>query len=472
MSFVSLAFVLLFVFSYVICRLVQTRQQKHLVLLIASYIFYAYWDARFLLLLILQTYISYFLAKKIEVAQTRQQGKRLMLLGVSISLGILGFFKYFNFFVGSFATVFGIKSLGALNIILPVGISFYTFQALSYLIDVYRDKLKASERFVDLSMYISFFPQLVAGPIVRASDFLPQMEEDRPMTRDNLIEGLQIFLFGLIKKVVIADRLAVCVDVVFASPVSYSGLSLFLAVVAYSIQIYCDFSGYSDMAIGIAKTFGYDLCRNFDMPYVSPNPTEFWKRWHISLSTWLRDYLYIPLGGNRKGKLRTKINLMLTMLLGGLWHGANWQMVFWGALHGGALVVHKTFREQVDAHNLRARNRVLKGVLTGVSVLGMYLFTCVCWVFFRAQSFSVATTILTRIVTGAAGVHYYFVFTFIFAAIVGVATVIAVVKNQGHGYYPVLNLSKFWPKVLLLFVILMTIMFFYAGDTAFIYFQF
>lgn len=472
MSFVSLAFVLLFVFSYVICRLVQTRQQKHLVLLIASYIFYAYWDARFLLLLILQTYISYFLAKKIEVAQTRQQGKRLMLLGVSISLGILGFFKYFNFFVGSFATLFGIKSLGALNIILPVGISFYTFQALSYLIDVYRDKLKASERFVDLSMYISFFPQLVAGPIVRASDFLPQMEEDRPMTRDNLVEGLQIFLFGLIKKVVIADRLAVCVDAVFASPVSYSGLSLFLAVVAYSIQIYCDFSGYSDMAIGIAKTFGYDLCRNFDMPYVSPNPTEFWKRWHISLSTWLRDYLYIPLGGNRKGKLRTKINLMLTMLLGGLWHGANWQMVFWGALHGGALVVHKTFREQVDAHNLRARNRVLKAVLTGVSVLGMYLFTCVCWVFFRAQSFSVATTILTRIVTGAAGVHYYFVFTFIFAAIIALASVVGMRRNQGHGYYPVLNLSKFWPKVLLLFVILMTIMFFYAGDTAFIYFQF
>ena len=472
MSFVSLAFVLLFAFSYVICRLVQTRQQKHLVLLIASYIFYAYWDARFLLLLILQTYISYFLAKKIEVAQTRQQGKRLMLLGVSISLGILGFFKYFNFFVGSFATVFGIKSLGALNIILPVGISFYTFQALSYLIDVYRDKLKASERFVDLSMYISFFPQLVAGPIVRASDFLPQMEEDRPMTRDNLIEGLQIFLFGLIKKIVIADRLAVCVDAVFASPVSYSGLSLFLAVVAYSIQIYCDFSGYSDMAIGIAKTFGYDLCKNFDMPYISKNPTEFWRRWHISLSTWLRDYLYISLGGNRKGKLRTKINLMLTMLLGGLWHGANWQMVFWGALHGGALVVHKTFREQVDAHNLQAKNRVLKGVLTGLSVLGMYLFTCVCWVFFRAQSFTVATTILTRIVTGAAGVQYYFVFTFLFAAIIGVATVIAVVKNHGHGYYPVLNLNKFWPKVLLLFVILMTIMFFYAGDTAFIYFQF
>ena len=472
MSFVSLAFVLLFLTSYVLCRLVKTREQKHIVLLIASYIFYAYWDARFLLLLILQTYISYFLAKKIEQAQTPRQGKRYMLLGVSISLGILGFFKYFNFFVGSFATLFGIKSLGALNIILPVGISFYTFQALSYLIDVYRDKLKACDRFVDLSMYIAFFPQLVAGPIVRASDFLPQMEEDRPMTRDNLIEGLQIFLFGLIKKIVIADRLAVCVDAVFAAPGSYSGLSLFFAVVAYSIQIYCDFSGYSDMAIGVAKTFGYDLCKNFDMPYFSKNPTEFWRRWHISLSTWLRDYLYIPLGGNRKGKLRTKVNLMLTMLLGGLWHGANWQMVFWGALHGGALVAHKTFREQVDQANAHVSGRILKGIVSGASVVGMYLFTCVCWVFFRAQSFTDAITILTRIFTGAAGIRYYFVYTFIFAGIIGIATAIGAIRNQGHGYYPILNLERFWPKVVLILAILLTLMFFYAGDTAFIYFQF
>ncbi|HWQ98165.1 MAG TPA: MBOAT family O-acyltransferase [Clostridia bacterium] len=472
MSFVSLAFVLLFVCSYIISRLTKNKEQKHLVLLITSYVFYAYWDARFLLLLVLQSYISYYLAKRIVRAETKEQGKRFMVTGVTISLAILCFFKYFNFFVASFETMFGIKSTGALNIILPIGISFYTFHALSYLIDVYREKIKPCDRFVNLSLYIAFFPQLVAGPIVRARDFLPQLAVDRPMTRENLVEGMQTFLFGLIKKIVIADRLAVCVDAVFASPVSYSGLSLFLAVVAYSIQIYCDFSGYSDMAIGVAKTFGYDLCKNFDMPYISRNPTEFWKRWHISLSSWLRDYLYISLGGNRKGSLRTKINLLLTMLLGGLWHGANWQMVFWGALHGGALVVHKTFREQVDAHNLQAKNRVLKGVLTGLSVLGMYLFTCVCWVFFRAQSFSVATTILTRIVTGASGVQYYFVFTFLFAAIVGVATVIAVVKNQGHGYYPVLNLNRFWPKVLLLFVILMTIMFFYAGDTAFIYFQF
>jgi alginate O-acetyltransferase complex protein AlgI len=278
MSFVSLAFLLLFLASYLLSRLSKTREQKHIVLLIASYLFYAYWDARFLLLLILQTYISYLLAKRIARATEKKTAKRWMVLGVSISLMILGFFKYFNFFVQSFADLFGISSLGALNIILPVGISFYTFQALSYLIDVYRGKLKACDQFVKISLYISFFPQLVAGPIVRASDFLPQLEEDRPMNRENLVDGLQIFLFGLIKKIVIADRLAVCVDAVFATPASYSGLSLFLAVVAYSMQIYCDFSGYSDMAIGVAKTFGYDLCKNFDMPYLSKNPTEFWKR--------------------------------------------------------------------------------------------------------------------------------------------------------------------------------------------------
>ena len=472
MSFVSLAFLLLFIASYLLSRLSKTREQKHIVLLLASYIFYAYWDARFLLLLILQTYISYILAKQIERADTRQKAKRWMVLGVSTSLTILGFFKYFNFFVQSFADLFGISSLGALNIILPVGISFYTFQALSYLIDVYRGKLKACDRFVKISLYISFFPQLVAGPIVRASDFLPQLEEDRPMNRENLVEGLQIFLFGLIKKIVIADRLAVCVDAVFASPASYSGLSLFLAVVAYSMQIYCDFSGYSDMAIGVAKTFGYDLCKNFDMPYLSKNPTEFWKRWHISLSSWLKDYLYISLGGNRRGKLRTKINLMLTMVLGGLWHGANWQMVLWGALHGGALVAHKSFREQIDKANLHVSGKVLKTVVSALSTIGMYLFTCLCWVFFRAQSFADAITILTRIFTGAVGIRYYFVFTFIFAAVIIAATVIGAVRNHGHGYYPILNLSKFWPKVVLILVILLTLMFFYAGDTAFIYFQF
>lgn len=472
MSFVSLSFLILYVVSYFACRLAKNREQKHIILLIVSYLFYAYWDARFLLLLIFQTYLSFFLAKWIEKASTRKKAKIFVVLGVSISLGILGFFKYFNFFVDSFAHLFGITSLGALKIILPIGISFYTFHCLSYLIDVYRGKLKACDRVIHLSLYISFFPQLVAGPIVRARNFMPQLDEDRVMNRQNLIEGLQIFLFGLIKKVVIADRLAVAVDTVFASPMSYNGLSILLAVIAYSIQIYCDFSGYSDMAIGVAKTFGYELCINFDMPYISKNPTELWQRWHISLSSWLRDYLYIPLGGNRKGKVRTKINLMLTMLIGGLWHGANWQMIFWGALHGGALVIHKTFREQSDLHDVHVTNRILKQAVTAVSILGTYLFTCLCWIFFRAQSFSSAITIIQRILTGADGISYYFVYTFIFAALIIVASVIGSVKNNGHGYYPLLDFSKFSSKVLILLMILLTLMFFYAGDTAFIYFQF
>lgn len=472
MSFVSLSFALLFVVTYLLGKLTKTREQKHLVLLAASYVFYAYWDARFLLLLILQTYISYYLAKRIERAETKKQSKRFMILGVSISLGILGFFKYFNFFIDSFASLFQIGNMGTLNIILPVGISFYTFQALSYLIDVYRKKLKASGQFVKISLYISFFPQLVAGPIVRANDFLPQLNEDRAMTRSNLVDGAQIFLFGLIKKIVIADRLAVCVDAVFASPNSYSGLSIFLAVIAYSIQIYCDFSGYSDMAIGVAKTFGYDLCKNFNMPYLAKNPSEFWKRWHISLSSWLQDYLYISLGGNRKGRARTYINLMLTMLLGGLWHGASWQMVFWGALHGGALILHKAFRSTSDRYRLAVKNDILKRITTVASVISMYLFTCLGWVFFRAQSFPDAITIISRILTNADGVQYYYVFTFIYGLIIAAAFAIGARKNNGDGFYPLLDFSKFRSKVLILIVILLMLMFFYAGDTAFIYFQF
>ena len=472
MSFVSLAFALLFIAAYLLSRLSKTREQKHLILLAASYVFYAYWDARFLLLLIVQTYISYYLAKRIERSATQAQSKRFLILGVSVSLGILGFFKYFNFFIDSFATLFHIDSMGTLNIILPVGISFYTFQALSYLIDVYRKKLKASDRFVKISLYISFFPQLVAGPIVRANDFLPQLDEDREMTKSNLVEGAQIFLFGLIKKVVIADRLAVCVDAVFASPNSYSGLSIFLAVIAYSIQIYCDFSGYSDMAIGVAKTFGYDLCKNFNMPYIARNPSEFWKRWHISLSTWLQDYLYISLGGNRKGRARTYVNLMLTMLLGGLWHGASWQMVFWGALHGGALVVHKAFRSVSDTYDLTIKNDALKKLAAVFSVIGTYLFTCLGWIFFRAQSFADATTMISRIITNANGVHYYYVYTFIFGLIIAAAFAVGARMNHGNGFYPLLDFSRFRSKVVILFVIFLLLMFFYAGDTAFIYFQF
>ncbi|MDL2328086.1 MBOAT family protein [Ruminococcaceae bacterium OttesenSCG-928-A11] len=472
MSFVSLAFLILFVVTYALCRVFKGRTQRHIILLIASYVFYGYWDIRFLLLLIGQTFISYALALKIESETNRRSARLLCAVGVSCSLLILGFFKYFNFFIESASRLLGMAEFSALNIILPVGISFYTFQALSYLLDVYRGKLHARRSFVKISLYITFFPQLVAGPIVRAETFLPQLDHDQVMTKGNLLEGIQIFLFGLVKKVVIADRLALCVDAVFDAPASYNGLSIMLAVIAYSIQIYCDFSGYSDMAIGVARVFDFELCRNFDMPYISKNPTEFWRRWHISLSQWLRDYLYISIGGNRKGKARTYINLMVTMLLGGLWHGANWTFVVWGGLHGLALVVHKFFVEARQQQGLAVKGKVPRAVITGLSVLATYIFTCVCWVFFRAETVPDAMSILGRMLTNAPGVAYYYVFIPIFVLVIGVAFVMGMVRNAWSGYYPVLDIGKFQGQFIVAFVVFMTLIFFYAGDTAFIYFQF
>jgi alginate O-acetyltransferase complex protein AlgI len=265
------------------------RPLRHGILLAASYIFYGWWDWRFCSLMLILTIVAYFSALQIG---KQIYARRYVILGVAVPLIILGIFKYFNFFVSSFSRVFGIHSAGSLQIILPVGISFYTFQSLSYTIDVYRRKIVPEKDFIKLALYIAFFPQLVAGPIVRASDFLPQLEEDRNINIDNFKIGIQIFAFGLFKKIVIADWLSVFVDDVFRTPNAFHAISLILAVIAYAIQIYFDFSGYSDMAIGCAKCLGYDFVRNFNMPYISRNITEFWRRWHISLSSWLKEYLY------------------------------------------------------------------------------------------------------------------------------------------------------------------------------------
>lgn len=338
MSFVSFAFLCLFLCTFILIRMAKKEKIRQRVLLLVSFIFYAWWDWRFLFLLLAEVAVVYLCGRGIE---KNKQKKIYLIVAISICLTILGFFKYFNFFLSSFVYIFQIQNVGALRIILPVGISFYTFQAISYVADVYKGTIQAEHKFERVCLYICFFPQLVAGPIVRASEFLPQLEKEHPIQKENVTWGLQVFLFGIIKKIVIADRLSVCVDAVWNSPMAYSGAALLCAVISYMIQIYCDFSGYSDMAIGVAKIFGYDLTRNFNLPYASKNPTEFWRRWHISLSEWLRDYLYIPLGGNRKGKVHQYCNLMITMLLGGLWHGASWTFVFWGLYHGIALVLHK-----------------------------------------------------------------------------------------------------------------------------------
>lgn len=470
MTFLSIPFFFLFAVVMLCMLLCKQRKQQHFVLLVVSYVFYAYWDIRFLFLLLFQTYFSYRLAKEIEKnrGENEKKAKKYLLAGTIVSLVILGFFKYWNFFMGSFCTIFHITSVTSLSIILPVGISFYTFQALSYLIDVYREDVRARESFWDVSLYVAFFPQLVAGPIVRSTDFLPQLDDAKSLNWRNIADGLQIFLFGAIKKAVIADRLSVCVDSVFGAYGAYSGGSIILATLAYAMQIYCDFSGYSDMAIGIAKMIGYNLCENFNLPYLASNPSEFWRRWHISLSSWFRDYVYIPLGGNRKGKRRTYLNLFLTMVLSGLWHGASWNFVLWGAIHGAACVVHRLFTQIRKRNGYQEATKMGKGI----AVLLNFVFVCISWVFFRAESIGDAFCILSRMFTLADGVDYCFVFTPIFLVLSFAASLWAYLKNKKNGYYPLLDLNKFSSKIILGVVIWLILAFFYPGENAFIYFQF
>jgi alginate O-acetyltransferase complex protein AlgI len=358
------------------------REFKKRLLGIASCLFYAAWDWRYLGLLLVSSVVDYFAATKISAASDRRIRKAWLTLSIVSNLSILGYFKYCNFFIdnlNSVGSVFG-WHINPLHILLPAGISFYTFSTMSYTIDVYRNELKVCRSWLDYTTFITFFPELIAGPIVRGSVLLPQMNRDIGPTVERLKVGSSIFLVGLTKKVLIADRLAGIADPIFTDPSLYSGVSIWFGVLSYSLQIYCDFSGYSDMAIGTAKMIGYDLPENFRMPYSSMNITDFWRRWHITLSTWLRDYLYIPLGGNRVGTRRTYINLLLTMLLGGLWHGASWNFVLWGGLHGSALAVHKWVLSRRKAYNIPVLH-------PAGGVVSTFLFVSLAWIPFRAASF-------------------------------------------------------------------------------------
>lgn len=484
MSFASAPFFALFATVLIFLALTNTklfagmdvkalRRIRHIILLVSSYVFYGWWDWRFCFLMLFMSAAAF--ASALMISKQRHV-KLFKILGIACPLIILGFFKYFNFFISTFSTVFGITNVGALNIILPMGISFYTFHVLSYTIDVMRGKVKPTESFVDMALYIAFFPQLVAGPIVKASFFLPQLSEDRNVSTDNIAKGIQIFLFGLFKKIVIADYLSVFVDNVFSVPKAYSALTVILAIISYSIQIYFDFSGYSDMAIGCAKCLGYDLPRNFNLPYLSQNVSEFWKRWHISLSSWLKEYLYISLGGNRKGKIRTYINLMATMVLGGLWHGANWTFVFWGFLHGAALCVHKLFL------SLKKKKSALSAAIKVVNVITTYVFVCIAWVFFRAGSFENAVLIISRLFVWNTGITQIYTWTILSVMLLAGATSVAIVKSHksgtgeetgiAEGFYPIFDLNKFWPLVLVIFFAGLTFGLAYTGLSPFIYFQF
>lgn len=400
MLFNSFEFIWFFLIVYAAYTVLQHRAQNVL-LLVASYVFYGFWDPRFLILIVISTLLDYSVGR-ILGSSTNERTRRLAVTAsLAGNLGILGFFKYFNFFVASMNDLvasFGFDPAGLhLEIVLPVGISFYTFQTLSYTIDIYRGKLKPTHDLLDMAVYVAFFPQLVAGPIERATRFLPQVQKARRVTYTHIREGAWLILLGYFKKVVIADNLAPYVNQVFSDPGAASGAELLLGAYAFAFQIYGDFSGYSDIARGVAKLMGFDLMVNFRMPYFAVNPSDFWRRWHISLSTWLRDYLYISLGGNRRGALLTYRNLLLTMLLGGLWHGAAWHFVIWGLYHGLLLIGHRLLT--LAAGEANAANRLWHWC----KVLLFFQLTCIGWIIFRVDTAADIPVILERIALWAPG---------------------------------------------------------------------
>lgn len=465
MIFSSLTFFIFFTVVIGLLLVLKNQRVKKAMLLAASYFFYGYWDYRFLTLIIFTSLVDFFVGKKLAESDSPKARKVILAISIFLNLGVLAFFKYFNFFVESANLAFGGfgLNLGTLNIILPVGLSFYTFQSMSYTIDVYRDKSKYCGSILDFVLFIAFFPQLVAGPIVRASDFLPQLKKDIRLKASNFRIGIQIFIFGLIKKVIIADRLAFFVDGVFRGPNLFDSSTVWLAVIAYSIQIYCDFSGYSDMAIGLARIMGFDFMTNFNFPYAATNVSDFWKRWHISLSSWLRDYLYIPLGGNRRGKTRTYINLFLTMLLGGLWHGASWNFVFWGFWHGSGLILYRIFREEFRPINI--------ALTKATSWMFTYVFVLVGWVFFRSQSTEISVEFIKKMLfLQNYGIRWTYQSMFFILPLMVIAYIIGGKKFETR--YPILDLLAFRGAFVLIFVLLGLFFLSIKDANPFIYFQF
>ena len=384
MLFNSFTFWVFFAIVLALYRMLGHTGQNRM-LLAASWFFYGYWDWRFLLLMILSTTIDYFAAKAIERTEAASQRRFFLSLSICSNLGILAIFKYSGFFMRELnAALLGLglhNPLPVLQVVLPIGISFYTFQSIAYTVDVYRRSVPAMRHYLDFALFVAFFPQLVAGPIQRASSLMPQILSPRLQRRENFREGLFLIVSGLVRKVVIADNLATLANAIFtANPYSLTGPECLAGIYAFAFQIYCDFCGYSQMAQGIARWMGFDLMTNFRMPYFAASPSEFWQRWHISLSTWLRDYLYIPLGGNRGGAGNTYRNLMVTMVLGGLWHGANWTFIAWGAFHGLLLCAYRAIGGRRSAPSPD------RPWLHAAKVVLMFHFVCLSWLLFRAQS--------------------------------------------------------------------------------------
>lgn len=451
MSFISLKYILFLFACILINYIIQKKENDRLMLislLVMNIIFYASWNYRFLLLLFSLIVITYYCSLKID-------NTIFYIIGILTPVVVLCFFKYFNFFLDSL-------NLNNFNIVIPVGISFYTFESMSYIIDVKRGKIKPEKDILTYAVFLSFFPNISSGPIERSHNLLNQFKENKKINRTNIEQGIQIMAIGYFKKIVIADRLAVFVNDIYNAPKVYNSLTIFLAVLSYSIQIYMDFSGYSDIAIGSAKCLGYDLKNNFNLPYVSKNITEFWRRWHISLSSWFKDYVYIPLGGNKKGKLRQYINLIIVMTLSGLWHGANWSFIIWGFINGIILCIEKNITLK------KSKNRYVEIL----KIIKTYILISFTWIFFRADSFFDACTIIKCIFSFKNGISQPFIWSFVYGFIFVVLTFISS-KNKDKGCnYIIQDLSTIKGLTIFLTLIGMILILANANTNPFVYLKF
>jgi alginate O-acetyltransferase complex protein AlgI len=472
MIFTSITFFVFFAVVLVLMRVIPSTRGRIWMLLVASYLFYGNWNAHYVLLIFMYGVCGWALGLAIHNAPTAVRKKQYLWLSVLLCFGALAYFKYANFLGENISKLVGTAGWRELDVVLPVGISFFTFHTMSYLIDLYRGKIEPSRDPVKFLLFVSFFPQLVAGPILRASNFLPQLDRDLRLEWRNFRIGAQLFLGGAIQKALFADHLSIFVDHVYRDPGLYSAGTLWLAVAAYSMQIFCDFSGYSLMAIGTAKILGVDLPDNFRMPYLARSVADFWHRWHISLSTWLRDYLYIPLGGSRLGPTRTQVNMFITMLLGGLWHGASWNFVLWGALHGVALGVHRSW----SMWRARKGDPAEQGSAMSVAAgwLATLLFCCIAWIPFRSPSIETTGVFLTGLVPGRGGVSWLHEPTLLIlgAAVLWHALWQFAPKVVDRVPFSEEDLRKWRTMLLIGFAILLLILLVPLNTQPFIYFQF
>ncbi len=479
MLFNSLDFI---VFFPIVVALYFALNHKYrwILLLLASYYFYMCWNYKYVVLILFTTTVNYLAGMGIGYTSSTFRKKLYLILGVSSSLGVLFFFKYFNFFGDSINTVFQefniFYEIPSYNVLLPVGISFYTFQTLSYTIDIYFGREKVEKHFGIFALFVSFFPQLVAGPIERSTNLLPQFYKEHKFSYDNVRDGIAFMLWGFFKKVVIADRLSEYVNVVYNDPSLFGGRHIILATIFFSVQIYCDFSGYSDIAIGTARIMGFNLMTNFRRPYFSLNIREFWQRWHISLSTWFRDYFYIPLGGNRVSKVRYNFNLFATFVVSGLWHGANWTFVIWGGLHGFYLIFAIWTRKIRERLNAITGLSASPGIFKFMQIITTFILVYFAWIFFRANSLHDALIVIKNTFDFSSSAslnlfatpsNYYIAFVTIF---------ILLVVEISEEYYSFFNRLRSIPTMIkwtLLIVMIFSIFVFGVWDEVdFLYFQF